>query len=336
MTQTKDLEMGYQMSLEQFQPDVALNHAVLAEQYGFESIWASDHFMPWYHTNATSAFAWSWLGAAAQATKKIKFGTGLTAPILRYNPGLVAQAFATLDYMFPGRIFLSLGTGEALNEMPLGYDWPPHSERLRRLEEAILVIRKLWTGDLISFKGNYYKLRKAKLYTPPRTKIPIFVAASGPKAAELAGRVGDGLLTITNPDDGYFKDLIFPAVERGLKSSVRDKESTFEKNVELQVSFDEDYKKAVQSVRPWAGNVMPIFFNLGVYDPRVVEEHGQFVGDENLAKIWVIATSSEPIIKSIERYAKLGFTGIHITSSSPSQEKFMQLYKKEILPALTS
>ena len=329
------MEIGYQMSLEQFQPDVALNHAVLAEQYGFESIWASDHFMPWYHTNATSAFCWSWLGAAAQATKSIKYGTGLTCPTIRYNPAIVAQAFATLDHMFPGRIFLSLGTGEALNEMPMGYNWPPHSERLRRLEEAIEVIRKLWTGEFISFKGNYYKLRKAKLYTPPKSRIPIFVAASGPKAAETAGRLGDGLLTITNPDDSYFKDLIFPAVERGLKSSGRDP-TRFERNVELQVSFDEDYDKAVQSVRPWAGNVMPIFFNLGVSDPRVIEEHGKFVGNEELAKIWVIATSSEPIIKSMERYAKLGFTGIHITSSSPSQEKFMQVYKKEIFPSIKS
>jgi len=331
MTSSKNIELGYQMSLEQFQPDVALQHAVLAEKYGFESIWASDHFMPWYHTDASSSFAWSWMGAAAQATKKIRYGTGLTCPTLRYNPGLVAQAFATLDYMFPGRIFISVGTGEALNEMPLGYDWPPHSERLERLEEAIVVMRKLWTGDLVSHKGTYYRLRKAKLYTPPKEKIPVFVGASGPKAAELAGKVGDGLLTITNPDDSYFKDLIFPAVERGLKSSSRDPAS-FDRNVELQVSYDQNYEKAVQSVRPWAGNVMPIFFNLGVYDPRVIEDHGKFVGDHELAKIWVIATSSEPIIKAIERYSKLGFTGIHITSSSPSQENFMKIYEKEILP----
>ena len=332
MTSIKDMEIGYQMSLEQFQPDIALNHAVIAEQCGFESIWASDHFMPWYHTNASSAFAWSWIGAAAQATKKIKFGTGLTCPTFRYNPGIVAQAFATLDYMFNGRIFLAIGTGEALNEVPLGYEWPQHGERLRRLEEANQVIRKLWSGELVSFKGNYFKLKKAKLYTPPKTRIPIFIAALGPNAAEFAGRDGDGLLTITNPDDAYF-DLIFSAAKRGLKSSGKEWDK-FEKHVELQVSFDEDYDKAVQSVRPWAGNVMPIFFNLGVYDPRVIEDHGKFVGNDELAKIWVIATSAEPIIKGIERYAKLGFTGLHITSSSPSQEKFMQLYKREILPSI--
>jgi len=320
------------MSLEQFQPDVALQHAILAEKYGFESIWASDHFLPWYHTNASTAFAWSWLGAAAQATKTIKFGTGLTCPTFRYHPGLVAQAFATLDYMYPGRIFISLGTGEALNEMPLGYDWPQHGERLKRLEEAIEVIRKLWTGDLISFKGTFYRLRKAKLYTPPRQKIPIYVAASGPKAAELSGRVGDGLLTVPNPDDSYYKDTIFPAMNRGLKLSGREGSTHFEKHIELQVSYDEDYEAAIKSVRPWAGNVMPIFFNLGVSDPRVIEEHGLFVGDRELAKIWVVSTSSEPIVKAIERYIRLGFTGVHITSSSPSQEKFMKVFEKEVRP----
>jgi G6PDH family F420-dependent oxidoreductase len=322
------------MSLEQFQPDVALNHAILADQAGFESIWASDHFMPWYHTNASSCFAWSWIGAAAQATKKTKFGTGLTCPSFRYHPGIVAQAFATLDHMFKGRIFVSLGTGEALNEMPLGYAWPAHGERLERLEEAVKVMRKLWTGELVSFRGKYYSLKKAKLYTPPKEKIPIFLAASGPKAAELAGRLGDGLLTIANPDDNYYKELLFPAVERGLRSSELGDNHRFERNVELQVSYDQDYNKAVESVRPWAGNVMPIFFNLGVSDPRVIEEHGKFVGNEELAKIWVIATSSEPIIKAIERYERLGFTGVHITSSSPSQEKFIELYRREIMPAV--
>jgi coenzyme F420-dependent glucose-6-phosphate dehydrogenase len=331
MMRSEKVELGYQVSLEQFQPDVALGHAVLAEKYGFQSIWASDHFMPWYHTNATSAFAWSWLGAAAQATKNIRFGTGLTCPTFRYNPGIVAQAFATLDHMFPGRIFISVGTGEALNEVPLGYEWPEHGERLQRLEEAILVMRKLWTGDRVSFKGTHYRLRGAKLYTPPKAKIPIFVAAFGKKAAELAGRLGDGLLTVTNPDDSYFKELIFPAVERGLVSSARDRD-TFQRHIELQVSFDEDYDRAVDSVRPWAGSMMPIFFNLGVYDPRVIEDHGKLVGDRELAKVWVIATSSEPIVKAIERYGKLGFTGVHITSSSPSQERFMKLYEKEILP----
>lgn len=319
------------MSLEQFQPDVALEHAALAEKYGFQSIWASDHFMPWYNTNASTAFAWSWIGAAAQATKKIRFGTGLTCPTFRYHPGLVAQAFATLDYMFPGRIFISLGTGEALNEMPLGYKWPPHSERLGRLAEALEIMRLLWSGGWIDFTGSYYRLRKAKLFTPPRSKIPIFVAASGPKTAELAGRVGDGLLTIPNPEDTFYTGNLFPAVDRGLKSSGRNFQS-FEKNVELQVSYDEDYDSAIKSVRPWAGNIMPIFFNAAIADPRIIEEHGNFVGDEQLAKIWVIATSSEPIVKAIERYASLGFTGIHITSSSPSQEKFMRVFETEIRP----
>lgn len=144
--------------------------------------------------------------------------------------------------------------------------------------------------------------------------------------------MGDGLLTVTNPDDSYFNDLLFPAVERGLESSARGKHP-FQKHVELQISFDEDYDKAVQSVRPWAGNILPVFFNLAVYDPKMVEDHGKFVGDKELGKIWVITTSSEPIVKAIERFVRLGFDGVHITSSSPSQEKFMKIFEKEIKPS---
>ncbi len=329
----KDIEIGYQMSLEQFQPDVALGHAMLAEDAGFESIWASDHFMPWFHTNAATGFAWSWLGSAAQATKKIRFGTGLTCPILRYHPALVAQAFATLDHMYKDRIFLSLGTGEALNEMPLGYNWPSYNQRIRKLAESIEIIRRLWSGELLSYKSNHYTVRKAKLYTLPKGKIPIFVAAAGPTAAEFAGRAGDGLLTVAAPDDAFFKNVLFPAVERGLKASQKDTVS-FQKNVEVQVSYDEDYESAIRSARPWAGSLMPVFYKYAIPDPKEIENHGNLVGNEQLAETWVIATSSEPIIKCIERYTNLGFTGIHITSSSPSQEKFIDLFKKQVLPSM--
>jgi coenzyme F420-dependent glucose-6-phosphate dehydrogenase len=328
------LDIGYQISLEQFQPDVALEHVLLAESAGFDSIWVSDHFLPWFHTNAACSFAWTFIASCAQATKKIKFGTGITCPILRYNPGLVAQAFATMNYMYPDRIFLSLGTGEALNEVPLGNPWPSYHERVRRLEEAIDVVRKLWTGDLISFKGKFFKLSKAKLYTPPRTRIPIFVAASGPTVSEVAGRLGDGLLTLPAPDETY-KDVIFPALERGLRASNR-KFADVEKSIEVWMSYGDDYDKAIQSVRPWAGSLLPVFFKLGVYDPREIEAHGELVGDEQLSRAWVVATSAEPLIKAIERYERLGFTQVHITSSSPDQKKFIKLFGEEVLPHFKS
>jgi len=329
------LDLGYQISTEQFQPDVALEHIILAEQAGFDSIWSSDHFLPWFHTDAACSFAWTLIASGAQATKKIKFGTGITAPIFRYHPGIVAQAFATLEYMYPNRIFLSLATGEALNEVPLGFRWPSYVERVERLVEAIEVIRKLWTGDLISYRGKYYRLNKAKLYTPPRHKIPIYVAASGPTVAKIAGRIGDGFLTPPASEETY-REVIFPALEEGLRTSNRSS-NQISKSVELWMTYDkDDPEKALNAARPWAGSIMPVFYKLGVYDPREIEAHGNFVGNEQLAKAWTVGTSAEPFIKVIESYVRLGFDQIHITSSSPSQEKFIDLFKREIIPYFKS
>jgi coenzyme F420-dependent glucose-6-phosphate dehydrogenase len=326
------VEIGYQASLEQFQPDVALAHAVLAEKSGFDSIWASDHFLPWYHTDASCGFAWTYLGAVGQATKKIKFGTGVTCPIFRYHPGLVAQAFATMNYMFGNRVFLALGTGEALNEAPLGHEWPSFRTRAERIEEAAVIIRKLFSGETINFKGRHYRLRKAKLYTPPRSKIPIFIAASGPTVAQVAGRLADGFLTLPAAEE-YYRDVLFPALKKGARAAKRNFED-IEKAVEMWMSYDEDYDNAMASVRPWAGSLLPVFFKLGVYDPKEIEYHGTLVGDRQLADSWVIATSSEPMIKAVEKFVKLGFTNLHITSSSPDQKKFIQFFGKKALPYL--
>jgi coenzyme F420-dependent glucose-6-phosphate dehydrogenase len=323
-------EIGYQISLEQFQPEIALKQTILAEEAGFKSIWASDHFMPWFHTNASSGFAWVWLGHVSGLIKKAKIGTGATCPIFRYHPALVAQAFATLDRLHSGGVFLSLGTGEPLNEVPLGIKWPSFNERLRRLEEAINIIKKLWSGEFIDFKGEFWRLKGAKLYTPPLHKIPIYVAASGPTVAQLAGKVADGLLTIPNSED-FYKEVLFPALQKGIKLAGRS-ESDFEKHVEVWISYDEDYEKALDSVRPWAGSLLPVFYKCAIADPREIEKHGGYVGKEQLEKSWVIATSSEAIIKTLEKYKALGFDGIHFTSSSPDQEKFITLFKKEILP----
>jgi coenzyme F420-dependent glucose-6-phosphate dehydrogenase len=332
MAELKDL--GMQLSMEQFQPDVGLEHVMLAEKAGFDSIWASDHFLPWFHTGAACGFAWTFIASCAQATKKIKFGTGITCPTFRYNPAIVAQAFATLNYMYKDRIFLSVATGEALNEVPVGYTWPSYMERVHRLEEAIEVIRKLWTGELVSFKGKYYRLNKAKLYTPPRSKIPIFVAAAGPTVAELAGRVGDGFLTAPGPENVY-QDVLFPAVEKGLRASNRSFDS-IDRSIEIWMSYDKDADKAVKSIRPWCGSMLPVFYKLGVYDPREIEFHGDFVGDEQIAKVWTVGTSSEPFIKAIEKHAKLGFNQIHITASSPDNKNFIELMGKEIIPYFKS
>ncbi len=328
------LQIGYTASHEQYQPNFLLNLAVHAEKAGFDAIWCSDHFHPWFDTNAACGFAWVWMASAAERTKSIRLGTGVTCPTLRYNPAIVAQAFATLAVMYPGRIFLGVGTGEAMNEVPVGCEWPSFRERVERLEEAINIIRLLWTKRWVSFKGRYYTLRKANLYTRPEQPIPIYIAASGATLAYLAGKLGDGFLTIPF-DEEHYRDVLFPALERGIRESGRDPED-IDKAVMVYVSYSEDYEKALNSVRCWAATILPFMFKYPIYDPREIESYGKLVGDEQLKKSWFIGTSPDEHIKHIERYIHLGFTNIVITSSSPDEIETIKMYERHVLPYLRS
>lgn len=323
---------GYFSDITQRDLTVALELGVKAEKAGFDAVWTSDHFHPWVHTNAKAGFAWTWLGALGQATNRVAIGTGVTAPILRYNPAIVAQAFATLGNMYPGRAFVALGTGEAMNELPVGAGWPVFSERMNRLEEALKIIRSLFSKDFVTYRGKYYSLKKANLYTKPAKPVPIYVAASGKKIAELAGRYADGLLTLPFPDEHY-RDVLFPALESGARKAGRDP-TQIEKLVELQVSYDRDYDKAVASTRWWAPTVLPVFFKVPISDPREIEAHGNLVSEEGLKTAWFISNSVEDHIKNIERYIKLGFTNIHLQNSSWDDSDFIETFGSKVLPYL--
>lgn len=326
------LTLGYYSDITQRSPKQALDLAVMAEKEGFDSVWTSDHFHPWVHTGAKCGFAWVWFGSLGERTSRVTFGPGLTAPTIRYHPAIVAQAFATLGDMYPGRVFLAIGTGEAMNELPLGLKWPPFKERAERLEEAVNVMRLLWTKEFASFRGKYYRLNKANLYTKPQKSIPLYIAASGPTVAAMAGRLADGFLTIPYPDSQY-KDVLFPALEKGARDAGRDP-SKIERLMELQMAYDEDYDKAVKAARWWAPTVMPIFFKAPISDPREIEAHGNLVSEEGLLTGWFISNSIEEHIKNIERYIKLGFTNIHLQSSSPDEPKFIQTFGRRVLPYL--
>jgi len=328
------LRIGYTVAHEQYHPTKLLEFAVAAEKEGFDSVWSSDHFHPWFHTNAAGGFAWVWMAAAAERTKRVQYGTGVTCPLFRYNPAIVAQAFATLGYMYPGRIFLGIGTGEAMNEVPVGYSWPGFKERTQRLEEAIQMMKLLWTQDWVTFKGRYYHLKKANLYTKPESAIPLYVAASGPTIARLAGKYGDGFLTLPFPEDHY-REVLFPALEEGAKEAGRDP-SRIDKAIEVYVSYGESYDEALASVRCWAGTLLPFVFKYPIADPREIESYGRLVGDKQLTEVWLIGTSPEEHIKWLEKYIRLGFRNLHITSSSPNDLKTIQMYGKQVLSYLRS
>jgi len=326
------LTLGYKTCHEQYQPDTLLAHAILADKHGFQTLWTSDHFHPWAHTGAGGGFAWTWIASTAERTRNIRIGTSVTAPILRYHPAIVAQAFATLAYTYPGRIFLGLGAGEALNESPLGYSWPSPRERVEMLEEAIVIIRKLWNEDFVSHKGRYYRLKKANLYTKPSQPIKIYVAAGGPKVAEIAGKYADGILG--GPGCLEIVDRLFRAFEKGAQKAGRDT-SRLEKAVEILVSYDEDYEAALKSCRFWAGCMLPVFFRYDISDPREIEAHGEFVGDDAMARRWIVATTAEEHIKRIRPYIEAGFNHLYFQSSSPDEPRFIRFYGEKVLPHIT-
>jgi len=293
----------------------------------------SDHFHPWFHTGASACFAWSWLTAAAATVPKVRLGPMVVAPIGRYHPAIIAQAFATMDEMYPGRFFLGMGTGEAMNEVPLGYSWPPFPERLGRLREAVEIIRALWGGEFVDYPGSYYKLKGAKLYTKPKTRIPIYLVANGPKAGSLVGSHADGYGTLDLVLEKSKE--IWSAVEASARNAGRDP-STISRNVELYVSYNRDYDRALASTRKWKSGLIHNAFSLPVYDPRELERLGENESDSELAKIWTIATSAEQLIKKAESAIAYGFNEVQFHSSSPSEEEFIEVCGKDVLPYLRS
>ncbi|MBN9170274.1 MAG: LLM class flavin-dependent oxidoreductase, partial [Microbacterium sp.] len=184
---TRSLRLGYKASAEQFTPQRLLDLSILAEDVGFDSVFISDHLQPWMHEGGHAPAALPWLGALGARTSRILIGTSVLTPTIRYHPGVVAQAFATLGTLYPGRIILGVGTGEALNEVTLGLDWPPAPERFQRMKEAIALMRELWTHDRVTFEGTYYSTNNATIYDRPEVPIPVYIGASGPAATRLAG-----------------------------------------------------------------------------------------------------------------------------------------------------
>jgi coenzyme F420-dependent glucose-6-phosphate dehydrogenase len=316
-------------SHEQVNPKDLLNDVVIMEQNGLEKCWVSDHYMPWWHDGGYAGATWPWLGAALAKTNRIVIGTAVTAPILRYHPAIVAQVFATLGFMFSDRVFLTVGTGEAVNEVPSGNIWPSNLERFERLKEAIELIKKLWSEEWVDFNGKYYWVKDSNLYTKPAKPIPLYIAAMGPESARLAGEQGDGLVTNeVNPES--LKNRLLPAFKQAVEKSGRDYNG-MDKAVFIPASYDQDKQKALQSISFWKGAMIKAFFEVDVHDPREIQENGQVVGDDTMEKMAFVISNAEEGIKKIQKYAELGFTDIVLINSSPNRESFVKLLSKDIL-----
>ncbi len=204
------MKFAWLCSHEEYQPEVLVEQAVLAERSGFDVVAASDHFHPWVDDHSAAGFVWSWLGAVASRTEKVELVTSVTCPLFHYHPALVAQAAATVDRLSGGRFLLGVGTGENINEGPMGFRFPGYTERIARMGEALQIIRRLFDGEKVDFDGEYYTADKAKLYSPPLSRIPILMAAGGPKSATFAGRHAGGLITSVKDPAETVANVIAP------------------------------------------------------------------------------------------------------------------------------
>jgi coenzyme F420-dependent glucose-6-phosphate dehydrogenase len=327
------LKLGYKASAEQFAGRPLLECSVLAEQCGFDSVMVSDHFQPWRHTGGHAPFAFAWLGALGASTTRVLMGTSVVTPTFRYHPGVVAQAAATLASMFPGRVMLGVGTGESMNEVPLGVQWPEIKERFARLKESVELMRRLWSEEFVTFEGTYYKTRNATIYERPRGGVPLYIAASGEAAARLAGRLADGFICTSGKGRELYVDTLLPAVEEGARKAGRDP-GAIERMIEMKVSFDTDRQRALDDTREWAALALPSDAKVGVEDPREMERLASALPAEKAASRWIVSTDPEEHVEKVGEYVKMGFTHLVFHMPGPDQERAIGLYAKEILPRL--
>jgi coenzyme F420-dependent glucose-6-phosphate dehydrogenase len=328
------LKIGYKASAEQFGPRQLLNFAIEAEQLGFDSVWISDHFQPWHHTNGHAPFALSWLAALGERTQHIKMGTSILTPTFRYEPAIIAQAFGTLGVLYPGRMVLGVGSGESLNEVAVtARVWPSAKERLARLREAVDLIKKLWTEELVTFNGQYYQTLNATIYDKPDSLIPIYISAGGPVAARFAGRAGDGFICTSGKGKELYQDQLLPALVEGAKAAGRNPD-TIERTIEIKVSFDTDRQRAFEDTKIWAALALPAEDKVEIHDAREMERRAEQVRDQAHRR-WLVSSDPEEHIDQIRPYIEdYGFTHLIFHAPGDDQSRFLQLYAQKILPRL--
>ncbi len=325
--------IAYALSHETYTVPQLLEYGVAAERAGFRMAWTSDHFQPWQDNQGHSGLAWVTLAALSQRTSRLAFGTGVTCPIFRYLPAIVAEAWASLSHLAPGRVFLGLGTGENLNEGAAGGGWGKYPERSERLIEAIRIIRELWTGERVKFEGKYWNV-DAKLYDKPASPIPIYIAAGGPKSARIAGLYGDGLIAeggtlSSNP-------LYRAAWEEGARESGKNP-ATLPIILEHYAVMGGE-REAKQSAELW--RFAPNAWKHGYFDEvnpvRIQEKADREIPLEMVYKDWPVSTDPEVHVKAIQESAAKGATHVVITTATPNQKEVIEFFGKKVLPSLAS
>ena len=315
------VELGYALSSEEHGPSALVEYARRAEDVGFEFASLSDHFHPWIERQGNSPFAWTVLGGIAEATDDLEVGTGVTCPIVRVHPAVVAQAAATTAAAMDGRFYFGVGTGENLNEHVVGERWPPHPVRLEMLAEAVEILRELWTGEEYTHHGEHFTVENARLFTVPGDPPPIHVAASGTRTAAAAGRMGDGLIS-TAPDEEVVE-------------SFRDEGGEDAPTIgQLTVCWDEDESAAVETAHEWWPNTaLPGQLGQDLLTPVHFEQAVELVEPEDVAEAMVCGADVDEHVAAIEEFVDAGFDRVYVHQVGPDQESFFEGYEAEVLPA---
>jgi len=313
---------------EQFQPETLVKHAQLAEAAGFDGALVSEHFHPWVDDASASGFAWSTLGAMAQATDGLQLATGVTTPLWRYHPGVVAQAAATIDRLSNGRFHLGVGTGENINEGPLGYDFPAYRERAARMREALQIMRRLLDGEKLSYDGEYYQTDRARLYSPPQRRVPIWMAAGGPKSAQLAAELADGVVVSVKDPQETRERVLTPAQEGGAAPDFTVCSTRWS-------VFAENDEQAWEVLKAWRGLRAP--GRLEAVDPAELREKADNLPrEEVLGRYSVVSTVDQLIDVYRPLVSDLGADVVGFQITSANQEETIHLLGAEVLPALRS
>ncbi|WBO68492.1 LLM class F420-dependent oxidoreductase [Streptomyces camelliae] len=314
-------EYGYFLSCEEFGPGDLIEQARAAEQAGFRSLWISDHYHPWNDAQGHSPFVWALIGALSEAVS-LPVETAVTCPSLRIHPAVVAQAAATCATMTGGRFRLGVGSGEALNEHVLGGPWPPASVRLEMLEEAIQVMRRLFSGEEVSHYGPHYTVENARLYTVPDEPVPIDVSGFGPRSTRLAARVGDGYITMM-PDESLVSQFLKDGGAGKVISGG------------TKVCYGPDRDEAVRTARRlWFNELLPGEMGQILPSPRHFEQLEPLVTERMVRENVVCGDDVDAHLAALNAFAEAGFDRVYVTQIGPDQRGFFDFYRTKVLPQL--
>lgn len=328
------IRIGYKASAEQFAPKELADFAVTAEELGFDSATISDHYQPWRHQGGHAPNSIVWMSHVGARTERIMLGTSVLTPTFRYNPAVIAQMWATMGCLYPGRVMLGVGTGEALNEIAVGQqDWPDFKERFARLRESVRLMRRLWTEDRVTFEGDYYRTVDAMIYDRPDVPVPVYIAAGGPVVAKYAGRQGDGFICTSGKGAELYRDKLIPAVAEGAELNKREFDS-IDRMIEIKLSYDPDPELALENTRFWAPLSLTKEQKHDITDPEEMEAAADALPIEQVAKRWIVASTPEEAIEQIRFYTDLGFNHLVFHGPGHDQERFMRTFSEQVAPGV--